>query len=796
MTPKTPPYIGTVLPARTAPHQVIPPLSAPFEPGFEAEDLPGGPNWSRLGNAIRRYKWLVLATTLCATGIGIVASRFLKPTYTAQATIWIDESDRRGATTGALGPSQVFGPEAWSNLLRSYAVLEGVVQEVHLNRTITPPLPPSDAAAIEIAPDVQPGEYHLHIDDSGRTYALSLGDRVERGAVGDSIGRSFGFRWMPSAEVVQPARSITIAVTTVRDAAKQLGDALQPHIDEQGNFLHVELSDADPVRLAATLNAVARHYVAVAADLKRKKVVELTAILADQATLATKSLSTAEQDLQGFRTRTALLPSDAIADRGAVQPGGYDDLTTRLDATQSTRAELERIVATPIDSTFAVGDLEAIAISERATELSLALADLTAKRTEIHTLRYKYADENPLLVRALEQRAMLTQETIPQLAKHVLLQLRNREAALESHVATAAVALKQLPQRDLEETRLRRNVTLADNLYSALEQRYDEAQIAKASSVSDVRILDVAAPPQKPSKNAAVRIILLVAFGGLALGLAWAVLLDRSDKRFRYPDQVSHDLGLTILGALPHLRLERDAITRPRDHGAFNEAMRDLRLNVAYAFGSSGPVTFAITSPGSEDGKSFVASTLARVFAENGRRTVLVDGDLRRGQLHRRFSIERQPGMADYLGGTAQIDQILRGTMIPGLDIITSGARRSNAPELLGTQQMLRLMDELRARYDVVICDSPPLAAGIDAAVLGAASGHLLLVVRTGVSVREVAAAKLETVARLPIRVLGAVLNDVPKGAVYSYYAHYALPGYEASDERAVTRVAETAGRA
>lgn len=772
------------------------PLASPFEPGFEAEAASGGPNWPRIGNAISRYKWLVLATTLCATGLGLLASRFLKPTYTAQATIWIDESDRRGTVTGALGASQVFGSEAWANLLRSYAVLEGVVKEVHLDRTFTPPLPSSDAAALEVGAGVLPGVYHLTIDESGRKYALSLGDRVEHGTVGDSIGRSFGIRWMPSAEVVQPAQEIAISISTIRDAANRLDDALQVKIDQEGNFLHVELADTDPIRLAATLNAVARHYVTVAAELKRKKVVELTAILADQATLATKSLSTAEQELQGFRTRMALLPSDATADRGAAQPGGYSDLTGRLDATQATRGELEQILATPIDSNFAVGELEGIAAAERATELSLALTDLTAKRTEIHTLRYKYADENPALARALEQRATLTQETIPQLARHILLQLRAREATLDGQVAAAALTLKRLPQRDLEETRLRRNVTLAENLYSALEQRYDEAQIAKASSVSDVRILDVAAPPQQPSKNSAARIVLLVAFGGLALGLIVAVLLDRSDKRFMYPEQVSHDLGLTILGALPHLRIARDAVTRPRDHGAFNEAMRDLRLNVTYAFGMSGPVTFAVTSPGSEDGKSFLASNLARVFAENGKRTVLVDGDLRRGQLHRRFSMERHNGMADYLSGDAGIDQILKNTLIPGLDIVSSGARRANAPELLCTQHMLRLMDELRARYDVVICDSPPLAAGIDAAVLGAASGNLLLVVRTGVSVREVAAAKLETVARLPIRVLGAVLNDVPKGAVYSYYAHYSLPGYEASDERAVARAYESAGRA
>src|SRR6185312_7814049 len=169
----------------------------------------------RLGNAIARYKWLVLATAFGATGLGVAASRFLSPTYTAQATIWIDESDRRGVATGALGASQVFGPEAWASLMHSYAVLEGVVEEVHLDRTFTPPLPASDAASVGIGANVPAGVYQLTVDEGARTYTMSRGDRTEHGAIGDSIGRSFGFHWAPSAEVLESAPTRAIAVTTV-----------------------------------------------------------------------------------------------------------------------------------------------------------------------------------------------------------------------------------------------------------------------------------------------------------------------------------------------------------------------------------------------------------------------------------------------------------------------------------------------------------------------------------------------------------------------------------------------------
>jgi capsular exopolysaccharide synthesis family protein len=179
---------------------------------------------------------------------------------------------------------------------------------------------------------------------------------------------------------------------------------------------------------------------------------------------------------------------------------------------------------------------------------------------------------------------------------------------------------------------------------------------------------------------------------------------------------------------------------------------------------------------------------LARTFAENGRRTLLIDGDLRRGEQHRQFTgTSRQPGLTDFLMGDAALDAVLQPTQIAKLDLIASGLRTVAAPELLGSPAMTHLMGELRSRYDVIICDSPPLGAGIDAVLLAAVTGSLLVVVRSGVSEREVAESRLDVISRLPVRVLGAVLNDVPDSSIYSYYSHYHMDGYEVIDEKGST---------
>jgi len=190
----------------------------------------------------------------------------------------------------------------------------------------------------------------------------------------------------------------------------------------------------------------------------------------------------------------------------------------------------------------------------------------------------------------------------------------------------------------------------------------------------------------------------------------------------------------------------------------------------------------ALSGKGAGEGKSFLTASLGRVFADGRQRTLVVDGDLRRGSLHRRLSTSRRPGLADYLRGDAPIDQIIKRTSHTNLDVITCGTRTNEAPELLGAQAMTQLLAAVRSRYDVVLCDSTPLGAGVDPLVLGAATGNLLLVLRTGVSHREMTGVKLDVLSRLPIRLLGAVLNDVPDGPVFGYYAYY-LAGYEAEDE-------------
>jgi capsular exopolysaccharide synthesis family protein len=210
------------------------------------------------------------------------------------------------------------------------------------------------------------------------------------------------------------------------------------------------------------------------------------------------------------------------------------------------------------------------------------------------------------------------------------------------------------------------------------------------------------------------------------------------------------------------------------------ESFRAMRLTVRHQFPAGEPMVLCVSSPGATEGKSLVSSNLAVAFANAGHSTLLIDGDVRRGVVHTTFDAPRRPGLVDHLAGKASADTIIRPTNTPNLSIIPSGIRSKDAPELLVSDAMASLVSAMRERFEVVIIDSAPFSAGMDAFALGAAAGTMLVVLRPGVTDRKLAAMKLEVLDRLPVAVVGAVLNGIAQGSAYKYY--YADYGY--SDSR------------
>lgn len=748
-----------------------------------------GLNWRRIFAVMVRFKWLVGAFTLLGTAGGVAVTRLLNPEYEAAATIWVEASSGGAANIGPIRSGQLLTSNAWVDLMRSYVVMDDVVRSLRLYIT---PKDADDSVAFPsfgIRDPFRPGRYTVEVDPTGRLFTLATdqGQVVQRGSVGDSVGTVVGFAWQPPVQVLRPGRSIEFAVTTPRDAARELSDHLDVRIDLLGNFLRLRLSGTNPRQIAATLNALTRRYVDVATQLKREKLTQLTRILDDQLRYAERNMRSAEIALENFRVHTITLPSERVTMIPGLQQttdpviASFFDMKVTREELRQDREAIERALAQARDSGLVADALVVINAVRNSPDLMQALTELTTRQASLRAMRNTYTEDYPPLQRLRQEVETLQQQSIPALAEALIGETANRERELDSRVQSASRELQQIPPRAIEEARLRRTVTIAENLYTTLQSRYEEARLAEASSIPDVRVLDAAVIPQRPVTNTAPRLILMAFLGSLGLAVVGAVLLDRMDRRLRYPEQVSQGMGLTILGAVPHVG-GRNGPKKQDDASHVVEALRGIRLSLAHAHGAAGPLLVTISSPGSGDGKSFIASNLALAFVDNGHRTLLIDGDVRRGSLHRVLNAARKPGLTDFLTGHASREQILRSTSYRGLTLIGCGTRTREGPQLLGSAAMSQLIMGLRSSFDVILIDSPPLGAGVDPFVLGTVTGNLLMVLRNGYTDRELAEAKLDVLDRLPIRILGAVLNDVRPAGPYRYYSYY-LTGYEAEDE-------------
>jgi capsular exopolysaccharide synthesis family protein len=739
---------------------------------------PEGIPWSQYIDAVKRHWLLVFAVVMAGSVLGYFVSRRVKPVYDAEATVWINTSrDAAAQTTGPIRQQQLLTSASWLALLRSFSIVDPIVRDLKLNVSYKRPADSVLFRDFEWTPTAKAGAYTLKIDKDGRNYVLSTakGAVLERGFVGNYIGRAVGLNWLPETRFLDPGRTIEFSVTSPRTVSVFLVNAVRPSMPDDGQFLKIALSGPDPRRAARTVNAWAKQLVSSSGDLKKRHLVEFKRILGDQLALAEGQLRSSENQLERFRQNTITLPSGAAASRagadGDPTVANYFQQKAALDDIRSERDALERMIADakggPINTQ---GFAQLPTILANAPQLRAAIDELSLRQSTLRTEQQYLTDANPRIKQLAEAVRVLERETIPRITLGVLNSLKAREPELSSRIAAGSQQLRAIPGRTTEDTRLARQVASSEELYNSLKSRYEQVAIADAQTAPDLSVLDTAVAPVFPSSNDRSRVLLFAVIASIGFALAIALIRDRLDPRFIYPEQATRELGLTIVGTVPKFKANRSGEFQLAVMSQAVESFRTLRLALRYDFPGDAPIVLAVSSPGTGDGKSLVASNLGLAFASAGSRTLLIDGDVSHGTLHSTFDIPATPGLVDYLQGHATADSIVRSTASENLFLIPTGSRRNRAPELLVSELMNGLVYSMRSKFDAVIIDSPPLVAGIDAYALGAAASNMLMVLRPGLTDRKLAAAKLEVLDRLPIRILGAVINAVPGGGAYRYY--------------------------
>ena len=345
---------------------------------------------------------------------------------------------------------------------------------------------------------------------------------------------------------------------------------------------------------------------------------------------------------------------------------------------------------------------------------------------------------------------------------------------------------KKLLSHLLAEETYRSEIDRKSRLFDVVLRRLEEINLTKDRGGAEVESIHSPglASQTKPDFN---KTMLTSGILALLSGLVLAFVVDAADRRFRSPDEIRNELGVPVVGHIPVMhsadknaqevaengsRIVPEVRTVHTPRGRIAEAYRAVRTAIYFSTRGGGHQVIQVTSPNSGDGKTTLASNLAVSIANSGKRVLLIDADFRRPRCHSVFGAENKVGMSGVIEGTVEILDAVQTTEVENLSLLTCGKRPKNPSELLTSRRFEELLDVLRAQFELVIVDTPPVLAVTDPLNVAPRVDGVLLVLRLTKSARHAGHRTLDSLEEIGANVLGVVVNGVGGGAKYGEYGY------------------------
>jgi tyrosine-protein kinase Etk/Wzc len=427
------------------------------------------------------------------------------------------------------------------------------------------------------------------------------------------------------------------------------------------------------------------------------------------------------------------------------------------------------------NSTFDLGS-EAKAMLDQAVSLRVKLLELQQKRTELQT---RFTAQHP------------TVQVLDAQIKEVNAQLAGMEGKS-----------KTLPNVEQDLLRLTRDVKVNNELYTSLLNSFQQLRLVKEGKVGNVRIVDVAAVPEKPIKPQHAMLLAISGVLGLLAGLGLAFVRNSLRPGIRNAEDIEQHLGLHVFATVPHSNNQESLTTdmevqktgmhllanlRPEDPGV--ESLRSLRTALQFAMLDAPNNVVLITGATPGIGKSFISANFAAVLGAGGKRVLLIDADMRKGHIHKSFDLARGHGLSELIAGSQTLAQVIHKDVSLQIDLISTGTLPPNPAELLMSPVTVQLLQTLSSQYDIVLIDTPPVLAVSDTQVIAPYAGTVFLVARSEVSTLGELQESNKRLGQAGVTVRGVIFNDVNiskrrygYGGGYGYgykYSRYRYTAYQ-----------------
>lgn len=563
-------------------------------------------------------------------------------------------------------------------------------------------------------------------------------------------------------------------------------------VGKKDDIIGISSESPYPIEAARLVNAVVDSYKKFHTSRKRSTTGEVLKILQKEKQGRDQELAKKLKAMMELKTGNIALTYEDRS--GNIVLDRLETLSTEL-----TQAELQTVEAKSVYENFRsmMSDparLKRYADGERARGTFISNADEWSKlETELEQLQMQLSDlgglpaGNTLAMNALQMKVKQIENKLAFLYKtfadaQLSVAEQQYEAAkqkqeqiaryFESQRREAVQFNKQLA----DYTILKSDFEQTKKLCDILDDRIKEINITEDTGNFNISVLEAAGPADKPSKPPKARCMAISLLLGLVLAGGFALVRDRMDQRLRSMEEIAATTGLPALGVIPSMsRRDGPAVRGKKAHldskSVWAETYRTMRTAVLFCATKAKSRTILVTSPEAADGKTTVVSNLAIAMAQAGQKTLVLEADFRKPMQSKIFGVNHNDmGLAGVLEGTNELEEVIKTTCVPGLDLLTCGQDVPNPSETLHSANFTKLMKLLVKQYDRIIVDSPPVLPVTDAQILASICQITILVLRAEKSTRKASRQACDALLRVGAQIPGVVVNDVPKNGRFGYY--------------------------
>ncbi len=599
-----------------------------------------------------------------------------------------------------------------------------------------------------------------------------------------------------SVAVAEPnlARMRTFAQTD--NPVAYLQKYVRVTVGKNDDVVTVSFDSPYPAEAAGIVNAVVNAYIADHEQHRQRSSVDLSSSLRARLDGGRAERDKKLQALTQFKKDNTALAlesnqSTSLLQRYLQLEKAYTDAQIRTLEAESYKQRILALADRPsllrpvIPTSPGTGTSTAPA-TERS-QLEAKLSERTVERVTSETLftsNHQHFETLDKEIQQIKDRiAAIDKETYATVladAEQQCVEARQKESQI--------AALLQAERRDVaahsaqlaEHARLVEEYEQSKEFCQTLEQQIRGANLNDDFEPQEIRVLEIARPPTRPSHPQRARVMAIAMVLGILIGGAVSLLRDTLDQTIRSADEIRKLLGLPVLGVIPSMpRLQRASwrgqSTRLRPDSQEAEAFRAVRTGIVFGAAKENARTILVTSPLPGDGKSMLVSNLAIAMAQAGQKTIVVDADFRKPTQHILFrsDADRQ-GLVAALSGKATLTQVIQSTDVQGLSLLSCGSNIPNPAEILSNPAFHHALQQLAQVYDRVILDAPPVMAVNDARVLGSLCDVTVLVLRVDRSRRHMCQRAIDALEATGSHLLGVVVNDVQRaGERFGYYGGY-----------------------